>query len=1095
MAEEREQLQRSVFAWVGVENEGGNTSESHETITAYDVATKYGCPKDVFTEHINQEIEEAESCQSLPFTLLLVISYAVMVIAHDDAKVVNAVEDSIDFDVHENANFAFSSDYMGHKGMEDVNSHADFWSWMQKGFVPLIFQQSRSFSEESNMTHPAIIAAEETFARRDRGVLLNYNRIVGGIRMSQERSGEDGEACPTSPNSDPLLEFYDKPCVRGLKYELDPEFTDAKMTIEPQRVTWLYINDDIEDVHDQMIDMETSIWLDEKTRKVELALPIYNAEYGLHTLVFVNFFFSRGGHIWKDIIPMSTYSSWYDSWIYAIYDTIWVGCVLYILITELKEVFTLVRSSGAKAIITEYIGFWNVVDWVSVVVAFLIMVLFNLTLSRTTTLNDALEKLGNIDEGSQQAAYRAQMNEHIAALEDQVHGSHLLKLVLASYPMIIVLRLFKAFASQPRLAVVTKTLDCASIDLVHFLLVFSSVFLTYAVAGVVLFGREVDSFTTFGRAVNTCFRCMMGDFDWDAMSVVGRVDAGIWFWTFMIIVVLLMLNMLLAIVMDAYSEVKMKVGNAETLWQEASQAITRMKGHRTGFLVPLSEVLKALQNDRGELKRVKTKSSVNTDMSDPEGQVEYVLVTVDYLRRFVPSLRVEQAIEMIQSAVEGYYEENKEEADMEELLQLIRKVNYRTKKLKKQVSKEGEDDETKEDINFTDELAWCSSELSKARSDLGTWPEDEEGGEDAQAFHSWDKDQQGQRHSTTRGSFRKAVVKPFHNLEEVIEGMMAVILDDVDKVLKACRDAGIGVENDALRRATCGTEVQVLEKDAHDNTVKIRVPGVGDLWYGFQALGPVPDENAHGSSSTLGSETVNAQQESAALERRIQELEGDLRAGRQTVSEALMAVSELEWRLHQTHEARRQVKGKFELLKKKMVVLHKENKRLQESISEMEQKIEAVSGSKNEYFELVRKMVDENQELKLKITDAQKTAASGGERSAGESQNRNLQRTLEIRLDDALAERSRVEESTVRAYQNLAQRVQEIALALEHSKGAPGGRGSPRGDTTPRDIARELLALRDGARAMLRKTGGGRDQSPNGILAIQDGPADDRRRY
>merc|ERR1712224_307158 len=140
-------------------------------------------------------------------------------------------------------------------------------------------------------------------------------------------------------------------------------------------------------------------------------------------------------------------------------------------------------------------------------------------------------------------------------------------------------------------------------------------------------------------------------------------------------------------------------------------------------------------------------------------------------------------------------------------------------------------------------------------------------------------------------------------------------------------------------------------------------------------------------------------------------------------------------------------------------------------------------------------MVDENQELKVKIAEAQKAAGSGERNGASDSQQRHLQQTLEMRLDEALADRSRVEESTVRAYQNLAQRVQEIAFTLEHSRTSPG-RGSPRGDATPRDIARELLALRDGARAMLRKTGAGgaqrspREQGNPQMLALQDGSAE-----
>merc|ERR1719359_1104221 len=100
----------------------------------------------------------------------------------------------------------------------------------------------------------------------------------------------------------------------------------------------------------------------------------------------------------------------------------------------------------------------------------------------------------------------------------------------------IVFRLFKAFSAQPRLALVTKTLTLASIDLMHL-----------------------------------CFLLLMGAIDWEAISTIGRLEAGIWMWCFFIIVVLLMLNMILAIVMDAYAEVKENAGNAETLVEEAVQ--------------------------------------------------------------------------------------------------------------------------------------------------------------------------------------------------------------------------------------------------------------------------------------------------------------------------------------------------------------------------------------------------------------------------------------------------------------------------------------------------------------------------------------------
>merc|ERR1740117_1245892 len=108
---------------------------------------------------------------------------------------------------------------------------------------------------------------------------------------------------------------------------------------------------------------------------------------------------------------------------------------------------------------------------------------------------------------------------------------------------------------------VTKTLETAGQELVEFGLVFMSVFVTFTISGVVLFGREVTSFATLPRAVFACFRMLIGDLMWDETSKVGRVFAFTWISMFMIVMVMLLLNMLLAIIMKHYVQAKDRAGN------------------------------------------------------------------------------------------------------------------------------------------------------------------------------------------------------------------------------------------------------------------------------------------------------------------------------------------------------------------------------------------------------------------------------------------------------------------------------------------------------------------------------------------------------
>jgi hypothetical protein len=61
--------------------------------------------------------------------------------------------------------------------------------------------------------------------------------------------------------------------------------------------------------------------------------------------------------------------------------------------------------------------------------------------------------------------------------------------------LMMILRLLKNLDFQPRLGLVTRTLQIAIVNLTHFLAVFGAVFFTYSVFGFVAFGGELEQFS------------------------------------------------------------------------------------------------------------------------------------------------------------------------------------------------------------------------------------------------------------------------------------------------------------------------------------------------------------------------------------------------------------------------------------------------------------------------------------------------------------------------------------------------------------------------------------------------------------------------
>merc|ERR1712129_102199 len=96
---------------------------------------------------------EMSACLQLPAAVLLFVLFTLSVFFHFRIEELHAVDKAITFDIAENANFGytgvlpFENGRMGHKGIDDVNGPADFWSWFSLGLVPLFWPEGWDVSE------------------------------------------------------------------------------------------------------------------------------------------------------------------------------------------------------------------------------------------------------------------------------------------------------------------------------------------------------------------------------------------------------------------------------------------------------------------------------------------------------------------------------------------------------------------------------------------------------------------------------------------------------------------------------------------------------------------------------------------------------------------------------------------------------------------------------------------------------------------------------------------------------------------------------------------------------------------------------------
>jgi len=345
-------------------------------------------------------------------------------------------------------------------------------------------------------------------------------------------------------------------------------------------------------VREELRKLENKLWFSPRTSKVEITFVTYNAHQDLVTATYIFFFLNIGGHIHKIVEPVSFFMNPYVHWYDYLFDILWFLFIFVLFVEESMEVVKHWCQLGILTGTKEYMDFVNLVDWTAIIYSFVLVAVNALQIGRLKDLADIMktgkpQQIGTFGNN----ADRSDFYEQVDVI---VYWTLMIRTMLAVYPFIVVSRFFKAFASQPRLAMVTNTLVSAANDIIHFVVVFGTVFTVFVLCAIILWGQELEDFANFARTFHTVFRIMLGDFDWEELREIGRPQAYIWFWSFQWLVVLIMLNMLLAIIMDVYTEVKSHIGRAETLWSQSYEIWQRTLQVWKGHAVSLKRVLQML---------------------------------------------------------------------------------------------------------------------------------------------------------------------------------------------------------------------------------------------------------------------------------------------------------------------------------------------------------------------------------------------------------------------------------------------------------------------------------------------------------------------
>uniref|UniRef100_A0AAY4C6X6 EF-hand domain-containing protein n=1 Tax=Denticeps clupeoides TaxID=299321 RepID=A0AAY4C6X6_9TELE len=333
-----------------------------------------------------------------------------------------------------------------------------------------------------------------------------------------------------------------------------------------------------------LAELNNNLWLDRGTRAVFIDFSTYNANINLFCIIRLLVEFpATGGAISSYQIRTVKLLRYVTMWDFAIAGCEIVFCVfiLYYVVEEILEL----RIHK----LSYFTSIWNVLDIVIILLA-IVAIVFNVF--RTIKVDNLLGKLLEYPENYADF-------EFLGFWQTQYNNMNAVNLFFAW------IKIFKYISFNKTMTQLSSTLARCAADIFGFAIMFFIVFFAYAQLGYLLFGNQVESFSTFSKCIFTQFRIILGDFDYNAIDQANRVLGPIYFFTYVFFVFFVLLNMFLAIINDTYTEVKEELASqkddlqiSQILKQSYAKTFMKLKLKKE----KISDVQNALQSGSKELE-------------------------------------------------------------------------------------------------------------------------------------------------------------------------------------------------------------------------------------------------------------------------------------------------------------------------------------------------------------------------------------------------------------------------------------------------------------------------------------------------------------
>jgi len=521
--------------------------------------------------YLRKRREMYRDCVSLPFTLAFFVIFFVLVLWHFQHQTVYRVTEAVVRAVPTRKTL-------------EASHPAALWSWLE--------------------------------GRAERADAARYNRLVGGVYVVRTPRDTGEYSLRTLCGYSELDFVMDFASTGGGNIRQDrknPDICRSVSDVDGGDAAWLPWALGREDVAPSL-ERIRSWWVFEPSpggadgdrtvpvsspERVEVRMLAYNSKLDFYVIYRLFFNVRSSGKLEVTVRAnaFDAHPPWLDleldlkksfsHVLVLIMDFVFLFMAVGLMVSQVWDIFRRICSHGFFRGLWKHVSVWNLIDWSSIFMAASMLTTYLYCNFLTSGLLSLAEHLPEVDD---QRRYTRNEFESLLVEAGQSWAQYLRSLDAAHEQAVLVararddlrwyacvfaatvcLRFFKALRANPRLNIVVQSLKKASVDLAHFLIIFGLIFLGFVLVGHTVFGGQLASFSTIGEALYTTFLLLMGfafDEYKEKMLSKSGVLGVIWTAVFNLVLVLLLLNIVVAIIFDVYTEVKADAAEAPSLLQQ-----------------------------------------------------------------------------------------------------------------------------------------------------------------------------------------------------------------------------------------------------------------------------------------------------------------------------------------------------------------------------------------------------------------------------------------------------------------------------------------------------------------------------------------------